>query len=217
MFFQLLSDLHLERRHILPVIKKTADVLFLAGDIGSPHSSLYKEFLYNCSHQFAKTVLVTGNHEYWGSTITDTDGEINSLVKKLRNVFFLNNTFTFHNDRMIFGATHWSRIRNVALSSFDSERIHNFSIDERNRQHSVTSELIRRLRPEVVLTHYPPVRNVLRRQVPEERADFFTNDQPDLLAIPSVWACGHLHRFIPYPKVLMSPYVWPAPESSQTQ
>lgn len=211
MFFQYLSDLHLERKRIIvPTIKKISDVLLLAGDIGSPHVPNYQEFLYQCSHQFARVFLITGNHEYWNSSISDTNGSIRSIVSKMKNVHYLNNSVYVYKDKVIFGGTFWTHVSQTKLNnkfeSNDNKFIKGFNYDIRNQLHSETYNIIKNNRLDIVLTHYPPVRNVIHPNYNHCRQELFTNDSSDLLEKCENWVCGHLHYFVSYPKICMNPY-----------
>lgn len=206
MFFQYLSDIHLERKKLLvPTIKKISDVLLLAGDIGSPHLPNYQEFLYQCSDQFSQVFLVAGNHEYWNSTITDTNGSICSIVSKMKNVHYLNNSAYVYKDKVIFGGTFWTYVLQNKENS-DSKFIKGFNNDTRNQLHCETYNLIKNIRPDIVLSHYPPVRNVIHPNYNHYRYELFTNDSPELLEKSERWVCGHLHHFTEYPKVCMNIY-----------
>jgi len=63
--FQYVSDLHLEFRKKVLRIPPVAPFLLLAGDIGYPCRSLYREFLRYAAHDFEKVFLVAGNHEFY--------------------------------------------------------------------------------------------------------------------------------------------------------
>ena len=91
--FQLISDIHLEKRKyknntILEHSVK-ANNLILAGDIGNPLKSNYKEYLKYCSDQHQKVFLITGNHEYWHNSIEETDKLIQQICSPYKNIYFL--------------------------------------------------------------------------------------------------------------------------------
>jgi len=70
MKIQLASDIHLEFEGCyerMPKIKAVSpdNVLVLAGDIGKPSQPIYKQFLNEMAQQFAKVIVVAGNHEYY--------------------------------------------------------------------------------------------------------------------------------------------------------
>ena len=61
---QYISDLHLEHLKMLPYIKLAANNLCLLGDIGSPRTQIYKDFIRDCSIKFKNVFVIYGNHEY---------------------------------------------------------------------------------------------------------------------------------------------------------
>lgn len=207
MFFQVLSDIHLERtKNLIPSIIKTKEILFLAGDIGSPFQTSYSEFLYQCSHQFQKIVLITGNHEYWNSTIKDTEGKIFSIVSKFNNIHFLNNSGIILNDRKIFGGTMWTQI-NRSCPSSDNKMIENFSFQTRNETNYQFKKTVIDTCPDIVISHHPPVRNVVHPNYLNYNLDLFTDNEPEMLErCCKYWVCGHLHHFSKHPKVIMNPH-----------
>lgn len=102
--FQYLSDLHLEKKLEIPVIKQIADNLILAGDIGHPTSDIYKEFFSSTSKKYNKIYIVDGNHEWDLSTIPDKN-----RFKKFENIYLLENETIIHEDKiLIAGCTLWT-------------------------------------------------------------------------------------------------------------
>ena len=99
--FQYISDIHLEYISNIPYIKKTADNLFLAGDIGHPGSFLFNKFLKKCSESYKNVFLIYGNHEYY-SILRGRHKKIETMEQKLEyakdfpsNVVFLNNSSVY--------------------------------------------------------------------------------------------------------------------------
>ena len=78
MKFQYLSDLHLEfpsnKKWVKKNIKPIGDYLLIAGDTGyltnSRKNHIYENycdsFLKYCSDNWKQTILIPGNHEYYG-------------------------------------------------------------------------------------------------------------------------------------------------------
>jgi hypothetical protein len=69
---QIASDLHLDRMagmrkpgDLDALIKPSAPVLALLGDIGSPTREIYKEFLLLQAARFKAVLVLSGNHEYY--------------------------------------------------------------------------------------------------------------------------------------------------------
>ena len=131
MKFQYLSDLHLEfpsnKKWVKKNIKPIGDYLLIAGDTGyltnSRKNHIYENycdsFLKYCSDNWKQTILIPGNHEYYGKFplyISKNDYEIASItsVKIHPNVTLLNNDiFDIEGDEYdirVFGATLWSYI-----------------------------------------------------------------------------------------------------------
>jgi predicted phosphodiesterase len=121
MKFQYFSDVHTEQykgnpkklKKIQEVIKSCAPYLILAGDIGDPFSSIYKDFLTYLSSIFEYIFIIAGNHEYYGNhDMNDVQKQIKHITSSLRNIIFLEKDI-FHlpnTDIIIFGATFWSDI-----------------------------------------------------------------------------------------------------------
>ena len=79
-----LSDIHLEFYKTLPKLEKkfqsidpsATNILCLCGDIGYPHTKIYKWFITWCSEHFTKVFIITGNHEYYSPKYTISDIDI---------------------------------------------------------------------------------------------------------------------------------------------
>lgn len=119
---QIASDLHLEVNELsdkvnIPnfIVKENANVLILAGDIGS----LYKtkqlsNFLWMVSKMYKLVIYVPGNHEYYKEK-DHSELHYHRLVNKLRhfsdnikNLRILNRNRIFINDYCFAGCTLWS-------------------------------------------------------------------------------------------------------------
>lgn len=144
MDFQYISDIHLEMGNKVDIPRR-APFLILAGDIGDPYSAEYVSFIDNVSHKFDRVFLISGNHEYYGHTIKETDKEIQNLASRYKNVHFLqNDVYHFpHSDVSVFGATLWTHIPGneayfIRSMVNDYRHIQNFSIDLCNKLHEET-------------------------------------------------------------------------------
>lgn len=114
---QIVSDIHLELRNSIPVITPEADILLLCGDIGTPKTPLYKEFLSQASSNFLHVFVITGNHEYYGNhdTMEEIDEKIREIVSSFNNITLLHNsavTIRYADSKYIriFGSTLWSDV-----------------------------------------------------------------------------------------------------------
>lgn len=100
------------------IIKPCADILILAGDIGNPFTLLFDAFISYCSSCFTHVLFVSGNHEYYGSTLSQTDKLLRGIFSKFHNVHYLNNSVFEYRDVLFVGSTLLSRIPNN-VDSFD--------------------------------------------------------------------------------------------------
>ena len=94
---QYVSDIHLEMRQTFPRIKKLCSNLVLAGDIGSPKSLIYKQFIEYCASNWKNVFVVYGNHEYYNRndecfTMKSFDNESKYFPN---NVYFMNNSVLY--------------------------------------------------------------------------------------------------------------------------
>ena len=113
-------------------------ILILAGDVGNPFKSLYKQFLVDASQLFSHVLLVRGNHEcyqpaakvwvgqgvveggestdvYKGAlkneparTIAEVDARIEEIVSELPNVHYLQRRTLILDNIRYLGCTLWS-------------------------------------------------------------------------------------------------------------
>jgi len=118
--FQYVSELMLHDSMEPPVLPTLAPNLILAGNIGKPHSTVYRKFLHTCSSRHAHVFVVFGPYEYYKDyntsyTMEETEKNFQDWLKNsslLQNVIFLNNS-CFHfpeSDTRIFGTTLWTSI-----------------------------------------------------------------------------------------------------------
>jgi predicted phosphodiesterase len=116
-----LSDLHTEFA-AFSIPKTDADVLVLAGDIGTKLVGL---------EQALKTseipvVYVAGNHEYYGAAIPKLTGELQNLARGSQVHFLENDEFVFEDVRFL-GCTLWTDfeilgLENRSLAMWDAEQ-----------------------------------------------------------------------------------------------
>lgn len=122
---QVASDLHLEfRSHdYKSVLKPSADILILAGDIcplaTTADRNVFIAFIAFYASRFQQIIHVPGNHEYYGSSRLDaTMQDIHKFATQLQRLFpnysFLNNKVLTVQSRgkvvHFVGTTLWTRI-----------------------------------------------------------------------------------------------------------
>ena len=64
---QVISDIHLEKNYynLTELIQPNANYLMITGDIWLPYLSHYTQFLKECSQNFEKVFIISGNLEYY--------------------------------------------------------------------------------------------------------------------------------------------------------
>jgi len=219
MILQYCSDLHLEFSENAAYIKAkpirpVGDILILAGDVTTFSGiARQKDFFDFVSDHFRETYWIPGNHEYYGSDISNRSG---SFEEKIRdNVFLVNNVVkTFGIHQLIF-STLWSSISQ--LNGWRVERGLNdfYQISYKGRllqaqdynnlhqnclmflQDALGAETVGK---KVVVTHHVPT---FENYPPEYKGDYlneaFATALDDLIldTKPDYWIYGHHHRNIP--------------------
>ncbi len=214
MRIQYISDLHLEFYNKLPdeFIKREADILCIAGDIGYPYSSIYEEYLLKVSETFRKVFLITGNHEYYNArgnrhhTMEEIENRIRQIIKtmKLNNVTFLDNEYEDYEGYRFVGSTLWSKVEKPVVDYCinDFRVIKEMSVDLYNELHEVSREFLKSSvitesqLPVIVMTHHLPSFQL----VAEEYKDctglnkYFASKSDDLfVSTIKAWIYGHTH------------------------
>jgi Calcineurin-like phosphoesterase len=194
-YFQILSDLHLElgQQYSHFHIPASAPYLILAGDIGNLcHYQLYLDFLRRQCENFRQVFLVLGNHEFYG--ISRNEGlrlaalleQEAALQGKLK---ILNRTrVDMFSDVVILGCTLQSCISPgsraiIECKVKDFKRIQQWTVDDHNAEHSRDVDWLEeqisaikkedmenghRLRRILVVTHHAPIRQGASRSEHED-------------------------------------------------
>jgi predicted phosphodiesterase len=126
MSFQVVSDIHLERRQyngLGDFVIPSATNLILAGDIGNPlmnNSNLYR-FLSDACEAFVHVFYVFGNHEYYntqGYSIRYMSDRIRDCVRRYPNVHILDNESFVLGDVRVIGTTLWSHCPSKEVADY---------------------------------------------------------------------------------------------------
>lgn len=168
MKLQYLSDLHLEfpenKTWVKKHIKPQADYLLIAGDTGyltdKRDNSIYEkccdDFLKFCRDNWKQTILIPGNHEYYGGFplyILNAFNMYQPTIDKVQihnNVTLINNNFVDLDDKdffvRVYGATLWSYIKpeefSVVWSHMNDYNMCNYNSNEKlNPGHTIFEHL----------------------------------------------------------------------------
>jgi len=210
---QYASDIHFEFQpsKFRRILKPSAEILVLVGDIGHPFRQIYEQFLKWCSMKFKHVVLVPGNHEYHGSSLKTARQKMKKLCKKHGVVFLDRGVFELPEyGIVILGTTLWSEIPldksfDVLITINDYQCIEGFDLNvvnelyQRNRIWlDKTIEFYRQRNPEyqiIVATHYAPVLEITSAPIHRGKRNncAFASDCTDIMKGVHAWIFGHTH------------------------
>lgn len=209
---RLISDVHLDhnRNWIPPKDWENSDLGILAGDIGNPYDSQYKNVLIHTARKHRISVLVPGNHEYYNE-----DKSMESIKEKLKEItrdtgviLLDNSTYDLENYRLI-GTTLFPHIPNEYYPYLKRMRhglvtkiyrnMYPLSIDELNQLNKDCKRFLQRMINQgdesIVITHYPPTSMMLDDST-EHLPDVITHwtESMDMMTENiKLWVCGHDH------------------------
>lgn len=215
--FQILSDIHIEFQNNevpdpLMYVKPSADILILAGDVGS----LYKfgqltEFLTKLCDNFKATFYVPGNHEFYSQekyeniSFDELKNRLHSLEKLVPNLYILEKSSILIDDVLLVGTTLWS-FSKINIPKF-IVRIHDFTTSIYNKIHQEQLQYIENMinfaqqknYKLVVITHHCPSYSVLQQGKFEKKDKYkslYVTNLDYLLSKEKIhtWICGHVHQ-----------------------
>jgi predicted phosphohydrolase len=208
MILRFISDLHLEfYENIDKFLSKFAspidnEVCILAGDIGNPFKENYDIFMKFISKTFVKTFVITGNHEYYNSSIQKTNTYLEEYFKQFDNISFLNNKCEFYEGYWFIGTTLWSKITNNEYKINDIDYISDFNCEKYNK---LNEECIKFLNDNIkensiIITHHVPSYDLIDRHYKRYMFNYnewfycdmnkFIKDNKEKI---KAWVYGHTH------------------------
>lgn len=207
-----ISDIHLE---FLPEDNDfsftnqwpAADVLVLAGDIGSPIRMYkqYKRFLGHVRRTYQTVVFISGNHEYYGCNY---DRE--KVIRLLRALADSTGCHFLHRDSIVvsgvnfIGATLWSIISRDSVGMINdfsqgvfkeqNDYVQEFRRDSEFIQHCLQDTDM----PTVVITHHLPSRRLIHGRFKDYDNSAFCSSLLDHVESRNMklWVCGHTHEYV---------------------
>jgi hypothetical protein len=139
------------------------EVLILAGDIGYPTKSYYKEFIQYVGSQFQQTFVILGNHEYYnkeGYGMEEIKSTAKRICNEVPNVKLLDNETVQYNGYCIVGSTLWSHITNPAYPINDVYSIPNMTVNRYNKLNKESvhflTETVENNDNCIIITHHLP-------------------------------------------------------------
>lgn len=213
--FQIVSDLHIEYRTTevpdpLTLITPSADVLILAGDIGSFYQyDQLKTFLVNLCPHFKVVIYVPGNHEYYtvqGYKPQKMNNLLQNFIrmeKSIDNLYILNRSSAQIEDVCIVGCTLWSdpkthvpkfivRIPGMNTRAYSQKHEGDLSYIKKMIEYCQKKE-----KKLLVITHHCPTYSVItkKKKLKDKYISLYTSDLDYLLEKEKVhtWVAGHIH------------------------
>ena len=202
MKIRLLSDLHLEFKEYR-VTYGGEDLLVLAGDI-SPDKQDVMKLITDYLNQDPKAIVifVPGNHDYYYSTIEETD-EFYANISLPRFHFLQNNSIVINGIRF-YGTTMWSDLSSSDTNLIESMRadyrlINSFTTKDMGKIFLKSCEGVRRIteeseEPIVVITHHLPSYQSISPHYKNKPTNPSFASHLDYLVIKTkIWMHGHTH------------------------
>lgn len=206
------SDLHLEFFSTPQKVKKLChkippadvdEICILAGDIGNPRNQNYHIFMEFIDRSFKKTFVIAGNHEYYGSTIDETNQFMMEFFSAFDNITFLNNSCEIYENYCFIGTTLWSKITNPREEINDVHKIVDFDYIVYNRLNRMAIDFLENTITEnsIIISHHVPSFDLIdiKYKTPKmqpynqwfccDMNDFITENKNKICA----WFYGHTH------------------------
>lgn len=223
MKFRLLSDLHLEfhKGQGLAWLEElglsSSLPLLLAGDLCTAEQ-LATVLPALCRLNQGPVFYVPGNHEYYGSSISEVNAHLEELAAGIPNLNLLLNRVGHLEGRRLLGTTLWfgqdAAARRYEGGLADFRLIEGFRKEVYAENKKALDFLQAELREgDLVLTHHlPTLKSVSDRFVGSPYNAFFVCDAEALILErrPALWAHGHTHDSKDYwlgsTRILCNPY-----------
>jgi Icc-related predicted phosphoesterase len=199
----IISDLHFEfmkdlgKSFLEDYYWPDHDVCIIAGDLCSS-KHIIKSIKRACK-VFKEVVYVTGNHEYYNSSIKDIDKKISKL--NIKNFHFLDQGEVTIKGQRFIGGTMWypkepsNMIRDNFINDFRAISDCDY-IYEKNKLFNEYIQNCNLNKDDIVITHHlPSYKSVCREYAGDIINYFFVNDIDNLIKEyqPKLWIHGHTH------------------------
>ncbi len=209
MQFELVSDLHLESQREMKVFPtRGSKVLVVAGDLNVGAANVYRDLVLY-SNMYEHIVYVAGNHEYYGTTLSDFNNQLRMLLVKHPNIHFLDNHYVDIDGVRFIGSTLWTNFRYNPLAMMaakvmisDFRVIRAFSPEVSVKLFYQAKEFLKfayesTQGPKVFVTHFLPATQCIHAKFAGENLinNYFSNDLGEWIEVleNTTWVYGHSH------------------------
>jgi predicted phosphodiesterase len=207
-----MSDLHIETLSnnlcIDNFVRKSADILILAGDIGRVHKyEQLERFLKDLCPRFEIVLYVLGNHEYYRvdnipqKSMEDILLDVNKIKEQIPNLHILNRNSVIIEDVCVVGCTLWSqavvdvppyivRIPDMNMFKYNSLFTQDLHYIENMVEYCQKKKL-----KMLMVTHHCPTFSVGRKRNVDKYKSLYYSNLDYLLDNKKIhtWVCGHVH------------------------
>lgn len=212
---QIASDLHIEYKNDsipnpLNYITPKADILILAGDIGSFYKiNQLTKFMQELCKKFKVVLYVPGNHEWYmvpkqePLSWNELEIRMRRLEDSITNLYILNRYSVRIGNLCIVGATLWSDPKCeippfiVRIYGVKTKQYKNFHEKDLKYLTDMIKYCNKNLLKLVVITHHPPTEKVLDNANKRKKfISLYATNLDYLLYKDKIdtWICGHTHK-----------------------
>ena len=208
---QYISDVHVDYKLALPIIKQTSDNLAICGDIGNPEHPNFQEFIHQIRSKYNHIFFVPGNHDfncsakYSHKNVTKYEPILKKICKD-HDIHYLNkDKVDFEYNTSVAGCTLWSypvfERKNIDINKHRQVIEHTRKHIEHVNWLKETIEDAKLKNKELfILTHYVPTIRLIENKYQKrgkERISWFYTNLEDIIKKPVLaWYCGHTHSII---------------------
>lgn len=206
MQIDVISDIHLThfRDHGADFVASwipQGEILVLAGDVGEYHWwQMGLDKLRTLCENYQHTLFVPGNHDYYGTSLSEGDARFEEVAGKIEGFHFLNRQILRIDGVSFAGTTLWfrdtedNRRHSRYLNDFRLIRGFVPAVYQRNQE---DRDFLRGLgKTDVVITHHMPTQLSVHKKYADDPLNlFFVCEMDDVILDlqPKLWIHGHTH------------------------
>ena len=214
MKLQVVSDLHIEYNNLdqdpLSFIDPSADILVIAGDLGSLYKyTQLKDFIEKTCMYFKNVFYIPGNWEYYTMlgykpvSINNLMFKLHTLSKSIKNLQILDHSSVLLGNICIAGCTLWSDLKIelpkyiIKVYKIDSETYRNMYEKSVKYIENIIKYCKEKEYKLILVTHHCPTYDVLVTSTRLKKFhSLYASNLDHLLKkeLVDTWICGHTHN-----------------------